>query len=176
MWQFIGVSAFLTALAGLQLLWPSPLPGLNSAPALLLLAAACVLSVLPLRRLFFWVLLLAFGFDLLLNEMPYCLIGYALTLALPMSRDSSEDEGGASWAASLGWMLVSVLIFDLLMALLGSFYGSGAWRLFLGHLPATLGYNLLAALLLLPLTRGLISLLHYQRFEYDRDVRSGRLG
>ncbi len=172
MWQFIGLSAFLILLALIQLIWPVPLPGLNSAPALLLLAGSCVLYRLPMRRFYLLILILAFGFDLLLNDLPACLFGYALTLALPMSRENEKSN----WFASLGWMLLSVLIFDGLMMLIGSFYGPGAWRLGLTHLPWSLGYNLLAALLILPLTHGLISVLHYQRFEYDQEVRSGRLG
>lgn len=174
MWQFIGLAVFLTLLALLQLIWPLPLPGLNSAPALVLLAGALVLWRLPLGRLYGWLLLLAAGFDLLLGEGPFCLLGYALSLSLPLLSPSAEDAKG--WFLPLGWMLGCVLIFDLLEALMASLHGPAPWLVLLHHLPWTIMYNLAAALLLLPITNGLISLLHYQRFEYHQDVRKGRLG
>lgn len=174
MWQFIGLGLFLALLALLQLLWPLPLPGLGSAPALLLMSGALILYRLPLRRLYAWLLLLAAGFDLLLGEGPLCLIGYALTLSLPLGMASTDEKPGLM--RSLGWMLASILIFDLLQALIGSLHGLGTWRMLLHHLPASLAWNLLAALLLLPLVTGLIRLLHYQRFEYLSEVRKGRLG
>ncbi|HEY9840792.1 MAG TPA: hypothetical protein V6D23_10080 [Candidatus Obscuribacterales bacterium] len=174
MWQFIGLALFLALLALLQLFWPVPLPGLNTAPALLLLAGSLVLFRLPLGRLYAWLLLLAAGFDLLMGEGPYCLLGYALTLSLPLLRPADPER--TPWPVALGWMLASILIFDFFEALLGSLRGSGAWSLLWHHLPWSFGYNLLAALLLLPITGGLISLLHYQRFEYHKEVRKGRLG
>ncbi|PKL74846.1 MAG: hypothetical protein CVV27_18425 [Candidatus Melainabacteria bacterium HGW-Melainabacteria-1] len=174
MWQFIGLALFLGLLAILQLIWPWPLPGLNTAPALLLLSGSLVLFRMPLGRLYVWLLLLAAGFDLLLGDGPYCLLGYAMTLMPAFLRPVSEHIPG--WLPSLGWMLGSVLLFDLILAMLSSFRGPGAWPMLLHHLPWTLAYNLLAALLLLPITGGLISLLHYQRFEYLKEARRGKLG
>lgn len=174
MWQFLGLACFLALLALLQLIWPLPLPGLNGAPALLLLAGSLVLWRLPLGRLYGWLLLLAAGFDLLLGEGPLCLIGYAVALSPPLLWPSSEDSKG--WLQPLGWMIGSCLLFDAVEALLASRYGLAPWRLLLRHLPWSLMYNTASALLLLPLMTGLISLLHYQRFEYHQDVRKGRLG
>jgi hypothetical protein len=172
MWQLLGLGCFLSALAAVQLIWPWPLPGLNTAPALLLLAGSLILYRRPLNSLYACLLLLAAGFDLLLGEGPYCLITYALALALPMLLPKQRQ----GWFSAIGWMLASVLSFDLLMLLINGIRGAGALNLFIQHFLPSLAYHLLAAILLQPVTDGLISLLHYQRFEYHKDVMKGRLG
>ncbi|MGV3523392.1 MAG: hypothetical protein ACO1RX_04170 [Candidatus Sericytochromatia bacterium] len=172
--RFLGVALFLALTALLQLVWPLPLPGLDTGPALLLLTAGLLLAQLPEWRLYTWAVLLAAGMDLLFGEALWGAAAHALALLLPLLWPP-RGETPALWRV-WGRLLPLLGIFEIVLAVAGALRGSGAGLQLFSRLLPFYAWNLLAALPLLLLTRGLIQALHYQRFEYLDEVKKGRLG
>lgn len=174
MWQYLGLNFLLLCCGLLQLFWPFPLLLGYPAPLqLLLLSGALVLLYLPRQRYYFSLLLLGLVFDLLLSDNLFTLVAFAVVLQLPLQRGQQEPPN--AWQTA-GWAALSVLCFEGLMGLMHSLYGTGAWLHLLKALPASLCYHFVLALLLRPLFKGGIQLLHYQRFEYQHEVMKGKLG
>lgn len=172
--RFLGVALFLLLTTLLQLVWPVPLPGLDTGPVLLLLTAGLLLAQLPEWRLYAWAVLLASGMDVLFGEGLWGAGAHALALLLPLLWPPSAEKP-AAWRL-LALLLPLLALFEGLLALSAAFRGPGAGLQLLSRLLPFYGWNLLAALPLLVLTRGLIQALHYQRFEYLDEVKKGRLG
>jgi hypothetical protein len=139
---------------------------------LLLLASALVLLRCPRWPIYGVVMLWAAVFDLFVGEGPYCLLAYALVLLPPLllPRERTGRLRG------MAWMLFCVLAFEGIMLVVHSFSGHAALYLLLQHFLPLLGYSLLTIGLLLSLSDGLISRLHYQRSELHKAVIKGRLG
>ena len=170
--QMLGLMIYLTILALVQLLWPWELPFYSASPAWVLLAGSFMLYRQPKRSLYSVLLIFGLIFDLVMNSSLSCTLGYAISLLIPMliPQNRQNDLYG------LLWMMLTLLCFDAAQVLLSSVNGVGAWNYFWHHLPWHVLYHLLAAILVQMMTVPLISLLHYQRFEYYRDVTRGRLG
>lgn len=170
--QGLGLMIYLAGLALLQFVWPWDLPFYSASPAWVLLGGSFMLYRQPKRRLYSMLLCFALLFDLAMNSALSCTLGYAISLLIPMSLPQNRQN----MLSALLWMMLTLLCFDAVEIVLASVHGTGAWNYFWHHLPWHLLYHVLAAILVQIMTYPLMSLLHYQRFEYYRDVTRGRLG
>lgn len=179
MWQTLGLGAYLSLLALLQLLWPA---SQGNMPALVLVAGNMALYYAPRRGLYLWLLALAAFFDALYSS-GRCLPAYALAGLLPLLLSPHRREPDPHQLPLRGWLRPllmlqgTLLLFELSMAALS--LPSAGWRAFAAAWqawPAFWGLSMLAALILWPLSYALVRLLHYQRSAWHDEVLSGRLG
>ncbi len=174
MWQFIGLVIFLILNTLLQLFWPWPIYGYT--PHLLLISGALILIYTPKIRLYLALLLCAAGFDVLLGEGMQTLIAVAIAAQLPLQLGGQSSERSKSSLQAWWICLLTVLIFELLMALLNLSYGMAALKHLLYTLPLQLSLQSIVIFLLRRPVQALSQMLHYRRSEFESDILKGELG
>lgn len=173
MWQLIGLMIFLVCNTLLQLFWPWPIYG--HTPHLLLISGCLILIYTPKTRLYLALLVCVASFDILLGEGMQTLIAVAIAAQLPLHQGGQSDLIKSSFKI-WGLCLVSVLIFEVLMAMLNLVHGSAAIKQLFYTLPLQLILQSGVILILRKPVQLLSQMLHYQRSEFEGDIFKGELG
>jgi len=172
MGQFLGASIFLFFLAITPWFFPENLPGELPLPAFLLVGIVLVLNYLPQKRFYFFVLLLAALYDLVVGSSPQYLVSFALCALVPLFW---KDEDHVWWFLLLQ-VSAALSLQEILFFLFSLRYGFVGTSVLIANYIPYLMTSLLLVLLLRPVIVFILGLLHYQQFEYHDEVMKGKLG